>query len=229
MLCKIVDLITDIPASESLALRCQDYLYHGNDPVDFTIRSDLYRTNIYSTSTPSETVAYMESAYQFYKALVHFGGFFLHASTVVKDGKAYLFSADSGTGKSTHTRLWVSTFGGDTRVINDDKPALRKIDGIWYAYGTPWCGKDHININEKAPIAGLCFLKQAPHNKIRPLEPSDTLNRILKQTIYRFDSMQDLDVMLALLTDFLSTIPVYELENLPQPEAAILSYETMRV
>ena len=229
MLCKIADLITNVPASDDLLIRCQDYLYDGKDPVEITIDSELYRYNIYSTSVSPNVVEYMESAYQFYKALVHFGGFYLHASTVVKDGKAYLFSADSGVGKSTHTQLWVNTFGGDTRIINDDKPALRKIDGIWYAYGTPWCGKDHINLNEKAPIAGLCFLKQAPHNKIRKLDSGDALQRILKQTIYRFNSVADLDCMLSSLTEFLSDIPVYELENLPQPEAAILSHETMRV
>ena len=229
MLCKIADLVTKIPASDDLLIRCQDYLYEGKEPVELTIQSELYRNHIYSTSVSPNVIEYMESAYQFYKALVHFGGFFLHASTVVKDGKAYLFSADSGVGKSTHTQLWVKTFGGDTRVINDDKPALRKIDGVWYAYGTPWCGKDHINLNEKAPIAGLCFLKQASHNKIRTLDSGEVVRRILNQTIYRFDSVQDLDCMLSSLTDFVSSVPVYELENLPQPEAAILSYETMRV
>ena len=173
-------------------------------------------------------VAYMESAAQFYGRLVDYNGFYLHSSAVVWNGKAYLFSGDSGMGKSTHTRLWQSTFGPGARVINDDKPALRLIDGVWYAYGTPWCGKDGININEKAPVVGVCFLKQAPHNAIRRLSSQEALENVLKQTIWKFDDPARLSAVLGHLDRFLKTIPVYELENLPVPDAVRLSYETMR-
>ena len=173
-------------------------------------------------------VAYMESAAQFYGRLVDHNGFYLHSSAVVLDGKAYLFSGDSGMGKSTHTRLWQRVFGTDARVINDDKPALRRIDGVWYAYGTPWCGKDGININAHAPVAGVCFLKQAHHNAIRRLDSREALENILRQTIWKFDDPAVLSAVLGHLDHFLKNIPVYELENLPVPDAARLSYETMR-
>lgn len=170
----------------------------------------------------------MESAYQFYQKLVVYDGFYLHCSAVVLDGKAYLFSGDPGMGKSTHTRLWQRVFGPGARVINDDKPALRLIDGAWYAYGTPWCGKDGININEKAPVAGVCFLKQAAHNSIRRLDSREALEGILKQTIRKFDDPVSLYAVMGHLDHFLKRIPVYELENLPVSDAARLSYETMR-
>lgn len=228
MFCKIADLVANLPASDGLAVRCSDYLCPNQEQADITVKSELYRNKLYPSGTSKEEIAYLESSYQFYKALVAFGGFYLHASTVVKDGKAYLFSAPCGTGKSTHTQLWVDTFGGDTRIINDDKPALRKIDNVWYAYGTPWCGKAYINSNEKAPVAGVCFLKQAPHNKIRKMGTEEALKQVLTQTIFRFDNVSDLDKLLATLTDFLSSVPIYELENLPEADAAKLSFETMR-
>lgn len=228
MRCKIAELIVDVPEAEGLALRCEHYAYPDAPNVDIVIREDAYRVGRYHPNFPGKTIAYTESAYQFYLKLVEFNGFILHSSTVVFEGKAYLFSGNSGIGKSTHTRLWQSTFGPGARVINDDKPALRMVDGVWYAYGTPWCGKDGININEKAPVAGVCFLKQAPHNAIRRLSSQEALENILKQTIRKFRNPMALNTVLGHLDQFLKMIPVYELENLPVPDAARLSYETMR-
>ncbi len=227
MICKIADLIAEIPTADGLAVRCQDYLWNEEAKPDIIVREELYRKDRFSPHIPMKTVAYMEAAFQFYRQLLDFGGFFLHASAVVRDGKAYLFSGHSGIGKSTHTRLWIDTFGGDTRVINDDKPALRCIDGVWYAYGTPWCGKDGINLNEKAPLAGICFLKQATCNRIRRMLPAEALQKMLGQTMHKMQDVQQLDALLCYLQDLLSKIPVYELENLPEPEAVQLSYETM--
>ena len=228
MLCKIAELIVDVPEAEGLALRCEHYACPDAPKADIVIHESAYRTGHYHPDCSSSMVAYMESAYQFYLKLVEYGGFYLHASAVVFDGKAYLFSGNPGMGKSTHTQLWQSTFGPGARVINDDKPALRMIDGVWYAYGTPWCGKDGININEKAPVAGVCFLKQAPHNAIRRLNSQEALENILKQTIRKFHDPMALSAVLGHLDQFLKMVPVYELENLPVPDAARLSYETMR-
>ena len=227
MICKIADLIAEIPTADGLAVRCQDYLWKEETNPDIVVQEELYRKDRFAPCISTKTVAYMEAAFQFYRQLLGFGGFCLHASAVVRDGKAYLFSGRSGVGKSTHTRLWIDTFGGDTRVINDDKPALRCIDGVWYAYGTPWCGKDGINLNERAPLAGICFLKQANQNRIRKIEPSEAFQKFYGQTIRHMDNAHELDALLRLMEDLLSKIPVYELENLPEPAAAMLSYETM--
>lgn len=228
MLCKIADLITDVPDTGGLAPRCLAYLWDGQENVDIVIYADRFRRDHYDPRLSENTVAYMEAAYQFYLALVNFSGFYLHASAVVLDGKAYLFSGASRAGKSTHARLWQQVFGSEAYVINDDKPALRLLDGTWYAYGTPWCGKDGINRNERAPVAGVCFLKKGPENKIRRLDLQEAMRKILSQTIYKFSQAEQLDKMLGLLEHFLRQIPVYELENVPEPSAAQLSYETLR-
>jgi len=227
MFCRIADLITDVPTAGGLASRCAAYACGNNDGADITIRTELYRKALYPASWTENMVAYMESAYQFYLQLIGFDGLFLHASAVVLDGKAYLFSGKSGAGKSTHTRLWQQVYGDRARVINDDKPALRRIDGRWIAYGTPWCGKDGINLNEQAPLAGICFLKKSHRNAIRRLDKRDALAQILSQTIYRFPDRQKMDMLFDLVEKLLSEIPVYELENLPEPDAARLSHKTM--
>lgn len=228
MYCKVANLTVEVPTADGLDLRCKDYVCANEEGADIIIRTELYRKEKYDARLSVETVAYMESAYQFYKELVNYNGFYLHSSAVVRDGKAYLFSGPCRAGKSTHTRLWQMTFGEENaRVINDDKPALRRIDGKWFAYGTPWCGKDGININEKAPLAGVCFLKKAPENKIRRLGKLEAMQKILGQTIYKFENAGQLDKLLASLELFLNEIPVYELENVPESSAAQLSFETM--
>lgn len=226
MLCKIAQLLTEVPAAGGLAPRCEAYLWETVDSPEIVIREEKYRAKLYDPRLPYETLAYMEAAYQFYRELINHNGFFLHSSAAMVDGKVYLFSGHSGAGKSTHTRLWKQAFGA--RIINDDKPAIRLMDGQWIAYGTPWCGKNGINENASAPIAGVCFLKKAPHNKIRRLQPLEAASKILPQTIYKFRSEENLDKLLDLLNRFVEEVPVYELENLPEPAAATLSYDTMR-
>lgn len=227
MLCRIADLLVDVPEAGGLAPRCRDYLCTHDGAPEICIDPRRYRPEKRKNYPSEESFAYMESAYQFYLQLVDFGGFYLHASAVTLDGRAYLFSGPCRAGKSTHTRLWQQVFGPEAHIINDDKPALRLVDGRWFAYGTPWCGKDGINQNEKAPVAGVCFLKKAPENQIRRLERPEALQKILSQTIYKFDDVKRLDLLLGHLDGFLREVPVYELENKPEPMAAFLSRDTM--
>ena len=228
MLCKIAELVTEVPASGGLAPRCRDYLYTGDSPAQIIVREEEYRPDLYPAWMSAEQLAYIESCRQFYVALLEYNGFYLHASAVARDGRAYLFSAKSGTGKSTHTRLWQQEFGPDTVVFNDDKPALRCLDGRWYAYGTPWCGKDGINENMKVPLAGICFLKQGKQNRIRRLSPQEALQKILGLTVWQRLPLEQLDLLLSHLDHLLANIPAFELENRPEPEAARLSYTTMQ-
>lgn len=203
-------------------------MWEGEGRADVIIRADYYERDMYPASVSEELLEYMESARCFFSQLLYFSGLYLHASAVELNGRAYLFSADSGTGKSTHTHIWQQLFGEAAQVFNDDKPVLRYLDGKWYAYGTPWCGKDGINQNKKVPLAGICFLKQAPENKIRRLSSQEAMHRLLSQTIYKFHQEERLDLMIGLADKLLRQIPFFELENKPEPEAARLSYETMR-
>lgn len=227
MISKIADLITEIPEAGDLVSRSRDYIYNGKKGADIVIRTDLFRPDAWRGLTGDDYV-YMESGSRFYFELLKFDGMMLHASAVELDGKAYLFSAPSGTGKSTHTRLWQKVFGSGAIVFNDDKPALRCLDSTWYAYGTPWCGKDGINQNRKVPLAGICFLKRGPENRIRRLGSSEAVQNLVWQTIRRFKLAESLDRMLPLVDSIVRNIPVFEMECLPNEEAAILSHDTMR-
>ena len=180
--CRIADLIVEVPEAGGLAPRLQEYIYAGDGAVDIVINPDQYNPTIYSAELSENSLAYLESGRQFLVRLMDFGGFYLHSSSVVYEGRGYLFSADSGTGKSTHTKIWQQVFGERAQIFNDDKPALRCIDGKWYAYGTPWCGKDGINLNAKVPLAGICFLKQGRENSIRRLSPPEAFAMCMAQT-----------------------------------------------
>lgn len=88
----------------------------------------------------------------------------VHASAVVSGGKAVLFMGSSGTGKSTHSRLWLENVP-DTRLLNDDNPIVRIVDGEAMVYGSPWSGKTPCYLDESAPIAAMVRLAQAPENR----------------------------------------------------------------
>jgi len=228
MLCKIADLIVEVPEAGGLAPRCREYQCKNELNADITIFEDKYSPERYSVALSQEMVVYMESAYQFYAELLHFNGMYLHASAVEMNGEAYLFSGNSGVGKSTHTRLWIEQYAPDACVFNDDKPALRYLDGSWYAFGTPWCGKDGINRNSKVPLKGICFLKQGTENRIIRLTPMQALPKLLSQTLRRRLDETQMQLVLDHIQLLIQKVPIYELENRPEPEAARLSYETMR-
>ena len=225
MLCKIADLNVEISATEGLALRLGSYKTKENVKPDIIISEDMYDLEM-RERFGVETADYMNSGWMFYIRLLKFNGMMLHASAVELDGKAYLFSGPSGMGKSTHTKLWESLFPG-ARIFNDDKPALRFIDGAWYAYGTPWSGKHGININLKAAIGGISFIRRGEENSIRRLSMLEAATAVISQTRNRFTNAAPLDAMLNLVNKLVVDVPVFELTCKPEPEAAYLSYKTM--
>ena len=225
MICKIADLYVKIPPAGGMSPRCVNYLADCDASPDIIIKEEHYNKEKYP-DLDYESLAYMYSGWAFYRQLLSYDGLMFHSSAVELDGVAYLFSGPSGMGKSTHTRLWQQEFPS-ARIFNDDKPALRYIDGVWYAYGTPWCGKDGININTKVPIGGICFLRQGKENKIRRLPEIEAAAAIISQTLRRFSTSEGLGVMTNLVESLVREIPVFELVNKPEPEAAILSHRAM--
>ncbi len=163
----------------------------------------------------------------FYWHLLQFDGMLLHASAVVKDGYAFLFSASSGTGKSTHTNLWRKVYGYDrVLMLNDDKPALRLENGRWYAYGTPWSGKTDQNLNMRAPLGGICMLERAEKNEIEPFGGSRAMFELLQQTL-RPGNAADRQKVLEYLGSILEDVPVWKLRCNMEEEAARVSHDAM--
>jgi hypothetical protein len=225
MICKVADLFVSVPEGGGLDKRCEGYLAEDGAVANIIIKEENYKSEQWQ-GLVGDDLAYMDSGWQFHVGLMKNGGIMLHSSAIVVDGRAYLFSGPSGMGKSTHTRLWQELFP-DAVVINDDKPALRKIDGVWYAYGTPWCGKDGINRNMRAPVAGICFLRRGTENKIRRLRPIEAVSAVMSQTLSRCGSVEALDILTRIIDRLVCDLPIYELYNRPELDAARLSYETM--
>ena len=169
---------------------------------------------------------YMWTGMQFYSELLKHNGFMLHASAVCVDDKAYLFSAPSGTGKSTHTGLWLKVFGERARILNDDKPAIRMIDDKIYAIGTPWSGKTDLNINECVPLQGICFLERAENNTIEKLSVQDAVAKLLDQTI-RPPKIEEFDKLLNGIDTLLRNVNVYKMGCNISEEAVSVSYNGM--
>lgn len=169
---------------------------------------------------------YMLTGAEFYMHLLEYDGLMLHASAVVVDGKAYLFSADSGTGKSTHTALWCQYFGERAFIINDDKPAVRLIDGKFYVFGTPWSGKTDQNVNTCAELGGIVFLERSEENWIRPADSGSVVPKLIKQTSRKLRS-EYLERMLVLADRLLSSAAVYEMGCNISEEAVVMAYEAM--
>ncbi len=154
--------------------------------------------------------------------LMDYNGIMLHSSCVEKDGYAYLFSADSGTGKSTHTHLWLKNIPG-TRIINDDKPALIKENDVWYACGTPFSGKTDENLNVKVPVRAITFIKRGTENKVSKMPVEEAIKHLFGQTIrsaYEDRAFKSLEAVDSLLR----SVPVFSLECNMDDDAAITSY-----
>lgn len=146
----------------------------------------------------------------FYEAVMHYDGMVIHASTIVYDGRAVTFTAPSGTGKSTHTGLWKQYYP-DTRIINDDMPTLRLVDGVFHAFGTPWCGKSKINENVSAPLHALVFIERAEECSITELPPMDAFIRMMRELpISPFKHQSDL--MMSMMNKLFSKVPAYLLK-----------------
>lgn len=173
-----------------------------------------------------EDCEYVFTSSVFYTGMLQYGGFMLHSSAVIMDGKAYLFSAPSGTGKSTHTGLWQKVFGDRVQILNDDKPAIRALDDGVFAYGTPWSGKTDLNINVKAPIAGICFLERSENNWIEKMDVASAISALLNQTIRPFE-MHDMDLLLGHIEKVITSVPVYKMGCNISDEAAIMAHNEM--
>lgn len=201
------------------------YQIEACDNPDIVIVSNWQTLKQSQPHLSEDECEYLMSGGSFYRQLLQFDGMLLHASAVVKDGKAYLFTASCGMGKSTHTRLWIKNFK-DAFILNDDKPALRLEDGIFYAYGTPWSGKYDQSRNMRVPVAGICVLRRGETNKIEAYAGKDALYHILEQTM-RANSPVLQEKLLELLDKLMAQVPVWKLECNMEPEAAYLSYRIM--
>ncbi len=227
----IADIIVGYNSKyNKLKKRSEPYICKSARCAQFTISLDY---NELEKSLPQyplldiETLEYMRVGSLFYTALIENGGFLLHASAVVVDGVAYCFSAPSGTGKSTHTSLWLKEFADKgAYIINDDKPAIKLVDGVPMVYGTPFSGKYDINVNTSVPLKALCFIERAEFNSISRITPLKAATLVLDQTLRPTDEAL-MDKLLENLETVVTEIPAYVLRCNISREAVITAYSEM--
>lgn len=230
-LIKVMDLYIKIKCQYSLLYsRIAKYIVNNQiDKYDFEITySDevLNKTLKQNPHLSIEEVEYMGTSIIFYRKILDYDAMLIHSSAVCVDNKAYCFSADSGIGKSTHTKLYLKNFP-NSYIINDDKPAYRLINNQVFVYGTPWSGKDDLSENIKVPLQALCFLKRAKNNSIKKLDNKEAIKNIMNQTL-RIHKESFLDKLLVLIDKIVSFYPIYELSCNMEDEACKVSYQTMK-
>ena len=210
-----------------LPRQCGAYVTAGTP--DFVVRvdaSDIVREH---TAEGEATAGYLESLAAYRKigrALLDYDAMILHAATISFDGRAYAFTAPSGTGKSTHIRLWKQVWGTRVGIVNGDKPVLRFLDGVLYAFGTPWSGKEGWERNVRVPLGAIVCLGRGAENRMARISASQAVPRLLHQILMP-DDAAGAEATLALCDRILSCTPVYRLACNMDPSAAVLAAETL--
>jgi len=222
---------------ESTANFCRDYLT-DEEPV-FTVRMEqrdidwerenAARERALEGLEPREySERYLESLAVYRRIaslLLERDVLLFHGCVMACEGRAYLFTAPSGTGKTTHCRLWLDRFPG-SHVLNGDKPLLRIEEERVLACGTPWQGKERYGCNEILPLEAICFLERDTVNHIAPVSFHDAFPALLAQT-HRPAGGAAMLKTLALLEKLGQRTRLYRLGCNMEPEAAELSFTTM--
>ena len=227
---EMAGLVIEINVSHGLTRRlCEPYKTEESRRADIAVTVTKEDIEKERSGEPGFSDGYYEFIHVYRRIcerLPEFDGMLLHSVAVAVDGKAYLFSAVSGTGKTTHAEQWKKLLGEKVTVINGDKPIIRRIDGVFYACGTPWAGKEGENAPVNVPIAGICKLTRAAENSIRPMEPGEILPLILNQTM-RLSDPDGMDRLLSLIDGLVRSTPCWLLGCNISVEAAEVSYRAM--
>lgn len=150
-----------------------------------------------------------------------------HGSAVAVDGEAYLFTAKSGTGKSTHTALWRQIFGERAVMINDDKPLLKLTPEGVLVCGTPWNGKHGLGCNKMVPLKAICILERAEQNAITSMDAAEALPMLMQQS-FRTGTPGGTVLLFDILDKLTERVQLYRLGCNMDPQAAAVAYEGMK-
>lgn len=175
------------------------------------------------------TDGYLETLAVYRKICDYFadkGVILFHSSAIEADGFAYLFTAPSGTGKSTHARLWRNYLGERAQMINDDKPLIRVSDGMISVYGTPWDGKHRLSRNVCVPVKAICLLERGENNIIEEIEGGSAIPVLYAQT-YKPEKAESLAKVLNSVLKLSAGVKCFRLKCNMDAEAAKVAYGAM--
>lgn len=212
--------ITPLPAQTAVAVT-QELLVREQRLLNEEADREGLKRRVFTDPFLERTVIQRQTA----GALLQHGTLFLHGSTVAVDGQAYLFTAKTGVGKSTHTRLWREVFGERAVMVNDDRAFLRTDSAEVIACGSPWSGKHGLDCNIQVPLAGICILERGTENRIAPITPEEALPLLLEQAYLPKDG--DEDTVRALTKQIAARVPLWQMQCTRDPEAAQTAHDAM--
>ena len=214
------DYITDKAPLFSVTISASD--------IERERQKSIAECRLEGTEYPGFTPPELESTAVYRKTaeiLPSFGAFVFHGSAVAVNGKAFLFTAKSGTGKTTHTNLWLKNIPGSF-IVNGDKPIIRVTDGGVYVCGTPWTGKEGLGKNVCVPLKALCVLSRGEQNSIQTVPFNSVMPKLIEQSYRPADGGQ-LVRTLSLIEKAAKELRFYSLFCNMSDEAALLSFNTM--
>ena len=161
----------------------------------------------------------------FRNALIRRGGVQIHSAAINYDGKSILFSAPSGTGKTTQARLWMKYFGAS--MIQGDRPVVIVKNDEALACGTPWLGSDPLFENICVPVRAIVFLERASVNEIRELSAKETIHLITPRCFLPYFAKEMMQRAVDVVENIIKTVPCFLLKCTPEREAAELLYKSL--
>lgn len=173
-------------------------------------------------------LAHIMMGFVFRYSLIHLDGLIIHSSAITFCDKGILFSAPSGTGKSTHIGLWQKYLGDIVKVLNDDTPAVRIINHKPFVYGTPWSGSSFIHNNASAPLEAIIVLEQAQGNKIRRISGQEAILKLVPRVFLPYFDQNMMNITLRVFEQIISSVPIYSLQSRPDKEAMELVLQCVR-
>lgn len=236
---KLAGLLIEINSiHDEIYKMCKDYLAEG-EPADFTVTTSETDITFEREKSIREAILehlkptiypdpYLETLAVYRKIAVEMlkhDTFLMHGSVVAVSGEAFLFTAPSGTGKTTHTRLWLENIPG-SYVVNGDKPLVRVRDGFTEACGTPWSGKEGMNTNVIVPLKAICLLTRGEKNTIREMSFLEAYPHLFQQ-IYRPTEAETVKKTMELIRRLGESVRIYLLACNMEPEAALVAAEAM--
>lgn len=234
MICKIADFIIDFQNSGRnfhILEKVFGCIYKNFDVSIRITKDEALTEKIVST----EKDLFL-GEYAVYSALRKFSewlplhdAFLLHSACFDVNGIGVAFAAHSGTGKTTHMLLWQKLLGDKMTVVNGDKPIVRFFEDepeTPYAYGTPWCGKEHLGCNMRTPLKHICFIERADKNSCEPIDKSDAVNLIFNQVYMPKDPAAMMKTM-QLIDRLLSCCKLWKIKCNMEPDAAETSFNAI--
>ena len=228
---KIADLIVEMtPKYEESIRLAEPFIYNGDRETDIKLKisydyvdETAAKPNCLSTKPQLENFAFSNV---FNRAAIKYGVMLVHSSALIYDGGAYLFSGDSGVGKSTHTRLWLKAFGDKVHIMNDDKPVVKLYDDKVVAFGTPFDGGSGIALNESYPLKAIIFVERGEENTVRVPENKKIIQKLYFQTA-RMVNRETAEKMLTNIERILSLTKFYVLTCNMDISAAYIVFENI--